>query len=1021
MACCGRGKAEPQPQGSGAFRAEPCITLAAAALLFAATLSAEHLPVKIYTTADGLARNRINGIMADSRGFLWISTAEGLSLFDGYRFVNYGTRDGLPSTVINDVLEARDGTYWIATDEGLAILHPKGAPRLFTLYHRPAPDFLHAVNALAQDSAGAIWAATDDGLYRETNPGAGSPGAPEWMLVNAPHNTRQSAEMRSLLIDHRGALWIGAGSGLFRRYPDGRTETYSTANGLPTTFVEKLLQDTEGRIWAGTREGLCRLVADPRPGQKIVERVYTEADGLGYRDIKALSLAPDGSIWAGCLAGGLSHITLGANGQARIRTYAKAEGLSEDSINALAYDREGNLWVGGESAGLMRIVRSGFLTYTRADGLANDRVTQIFEDREGNLCLAANNLALHRAEISRFDGERFRAIPFPPDHIWPQVPIMQDHSGTWWLGAAGLVRIGRIPLRQLPQADPEKVYPIPGFADVFKMFEDSRGAIWISVKGRENRVARWDETSGLHLLPPTNGPLEQLVSAFAEDHAGNIWLGLYGNGLVRYRNGRFRQFDARDGIPAGYVSSLFVDDASRLWVGSYDGGLARIDAPGAERPAVRIYDESHGLTSDHVTSLTADRWGRIYAGTGRGVDRLDPASGHVIHYTINDGLANDTPLTSWRDRRGWLWFGTTKGVSRLIPEPEQPSAPPPIRITGLTAAARPYAVSQLGETSLAGLEFPAGDVQIAFSSPNFVAGEVLRYQYRLAGAGGQWSLPSDQRSVNLAGLSPGVYRFEVRAVDSHGQVSEQPASIGFEVPPPLWDREWFRALALAMASLVLYGIYRFRLDRMLELEHIRMRIATDLHDDIGSSLSQIAILSEVAQRPGAAAEELDPLGSIARISRELVDSMSDIVWAVNPKRDNLLDLTRRMRQFAGEMLVPVGIEFTFDAEGASGQVSLGADLRRQVFLIFKECIHNIARHSAATQVDIVLALRGGALQLMVHDNGRGFDPRSHGAGHGLSSITSRAAALRGTLRLKSAPATGTTVSLEIPAPKHRMW
>jgi two-component system, NarL family, sensor histidine kinase UhpB len=209
---------------------------------------------------------------------------------------------------------------------------------------------------------------------------------------------------------------------------------------------------------------------------------------------------------------------------------------------------------------------------------------------------------------------------------------------------------------------------------------------------------------------------------------------------------------------------------------------------------------------------------------------------------------------------------------------------------------------------------------------------------------------------------------------------------------------------------------------MLELEHIRMRIATDLHDDIGSSLSQIAILSEVARRPGeAGADALDPLGGIARISRELVDSMSDIVWAVNPKRDSLLDLTRRMRQFAGEMLVPGGIEFTFDAEAASSHLTLGADLRRQIFLVFKECINNIARHSGATQVDIVFAMSGGRLRLSIHDNGRGFDARLLVKGHGLTSMTNRAAALGGTLSIHSECGAGTAASLEIPIHRHRIW
>jgi ligand-binding sensor domain-containing protein/signal transduction histidine kinase len=989
-------------------------------LCFAVTLRAEHLPVKLYTTADGLARNRVHGILADSRGFMWISTAEGLSLFDGYRFVNYGTRDGLASPVINEVLEARDGTYWVATNEGLCVLHPKGAPHLFTVHHRPGPDFLHSVNVVVQDRTGTIWAGADDGLYRETSPGGEAQSGPQWIDLGAPHNGEEW-EVRTILADRQGALWIGGGAGLYRRFPDGRVEAYSTANGLPVIFVEKLLQDTEGRIWAGTRKGLCRLVAEPRPGHKIVERVYTDADGMGDKDIKSLSLAPDGTIWAGTLFGGLSQVRVRPDGRTYIRTYGKAQGLSDATITALAHDREGNLWVGGESAGLMRIVRNGFLTYTKTDGLADDRVGRIFEDRDGVLCVAGNDLAVHRGFLASFDGEKFSRVPYPAGYDWPSLPILQDRTGEWWLGDGGLVRLGRIPLQQISGARALQVFTNPLITDVFRMFEDSSGGIWIS-SNRHNRVARWDQQGGLLLFPHTNGPQEQLVSAFAEDHAGEIWLGLYGGGVVRYRNNVFTQFGPRDGFPPGFVSNIFVDEAGRLWIATAEGGLGRIDAPAAEHPAVRIYDASHGLTSDIVTSLTADQWGRIYAGTGRGVDRIDPASDRVIHYTINDGLANDTPFSALRDRRGWLWFGTTKGLSRLIPEPEQPSAPPPIRITSLSSAAVPYSVSQLGESSLSGLEFARGDVQVGFSSINFEVGEVLRYQYRIDRAAGKWSVPDDQRSVNLAGLSPGDYRLEVRAVDSRGQVSEQPASIAFRIPPPLWGRTWFRLLCLAAVCLTLYALYRYRLQRLLELEHIRMRIATDLHDDIGSSLSQIAILSEVARRPGeAGADALDPLGGIARISRELVDSMSDIVWAVNPKRDSLRDLTRRMRQFAGEMLVPGGIEFTFDAEAASGHVTLGADLRRQVFLVFKECVNNIARHSGATQVRIVFAMSGGRLRLSIHDNGRGFDARLPVKGHGLTSMTNRAAALGGTLRIKSESGAGTTASLEIPIHRHRIW
>jgi ligand-binding sensor domain-containing protein/signal transduction histidine kinase len=997
-------------------------------LLGVGPLGAERLPVKLYTTADGLARNRVQRIVFDSRGFLWVSTSEGLSRFDGYRFVNYGTRDGLASRGVNDLLEARDGTYWVATDEGLCRLHPRAARQLFTLYHQPAPEFQHSVNGLLQDRTGAIWAATADGLFRETDPAAPDGGRPVRIDLGSPLDSN-FAPIRAVLEDRQRTLWIGGASGLYRRFSDGRIEAYSTANGLPASFVETLLEDGEGRIWAGTRAGLCRIVADPRPGRNIVERVYTEADGLAFRDIKALSLAPDGAIWAGCLVGGISRIRVGADGHAQIRTYTRAQGLSDESITALAHDPEGNLWVGGESSGLMRIVRSGFLTYTEADGLGSDRPEEVFEDLAGNLCAAGNDLHSHSAYLSWFDGEKFHSVSPPAPYRWPFVPVLQARSGGWWLGTSSPVRLSDVPVQRLAQARLEQGVSLPrGYAPhrVDGIFEDSHGGIWIGFQGPGNGVGRWDPAAGLHLFERTNGPIEQMVSAFAEDLAGDIWMGLFGRGIVRYRNGGFTQFGPEDGVPAGPIVSLYVDEAGRLWVGSSDGGLGRIDQPAAERPTVRIYDAAHGLTSDSVASLTSDRWGRIYAGAGRGVDRLDPVTGRVQHFTTADGLGSDTPQSSTRDHRGWLWFATTKGLSRLIPEPDRPRPPPPIRITALTIGGAPFAVSQLGETELSGLQFASGDAQIEFASVNFEAGEVMRYQYRIeSGSGGQWSAPSDQRSVNLAGLSPGSYRFLARAVDSGGQVSAHAAVIGFRIPPPVWARLWFRLVLLAAVSLLLYGIYRFRLEHMLELEHIRTRIATDLHDDIGSSLSQIAILSEVARRPGEAdrdaADSLDPLGRVARISRELVDSMADIVWSINPRRDNLLDLTRRMRQFAGEMLVPVGIDFTFDAQAAADHVALGVDLRRQVFLIFKECVSNAARHSGAAHVDIVFAMHGGRLRLSIADDGCGFDAAIPGSGHGLASMANRAAELGGTLEVASAPGAGTRARLDVPLSKSRDW
>ncbi|HJQ25347.1 MAG TPA: ATP-binding protein [Blastocatellia bacterium] len=325
-------------------------------------------------------------------------------------------------------------------------------------------------------------------------------------------------------------------------------------------------------------------------------------------------------------------------------------------------------------------------------------------------------------------------------------------------------------------------------------------------------------------------------------------------------------------------------------------------------------------------------------------------------------------------------------------------------------------------------------IQIDFFGISFGSGEVLSYQYKLEGAAADWSAPAAERSVNYANLAPGTYRFLVRAVDSAGAVSAAPAIVSFKILPPLWRRWWFVTLVLLAAAAAVGAFVRSRLsrlravreaaealqrsreERLAELERVRRRIATDLHDDIGSSLTQISILSEVARQRinGDDAGLAEPLAMIAGASRELVDSMSDIVWAINPQKDHLSDLTQRMRRFASDVLTARNIAFAFREPDEESDVPLGANLRREVFLIFKESVNNLVRHSACTAAEIDFQIAGEVLRLVVCDNGKGFDAALDGDGHGLSSMRQRAEALGGKLDLTSRAGHGTTVTLVLP-------
>jgi signal transduction histidine kinase len=305
-------------------------------------------------------------------------------------------------------------------------------------------------------------------------------------------------------------------------------------------------------------------------------------------------------------------------------------------------------------------------------------------------------------------------------------------------------------------------------------------------------------------------------------------------------------------------------------------------------------------------------------------------------------------------------------------------------------------------------------VQVEFFSIGFSAGDTLRFQHRLDGAR-DWSPPSEERALQFSALGPGRHVLQVRAVNADGALSAAPASVELTVLPTLWQRGSVRALLLALAAAGLFALHQYRLRHALALERVRTRIASDLHDDIGASLSQISILTELARRQlspeGGAAL---PLERIASSARELVDAMSDIVWAVDPRRDRLGDLFQRMRRFASDTLAARDIALAFEAPENEAGRPLGADFRRQVLLVFKEAVNNVARHSGCRNAAVRARLEDGALTLELSDDGRGFDASAVFDGHGLQSMRERAGALGGTIEIDSRPGHGARLRLRAP-------
>jgi signal transduction histidine kinase/streptogramin lyase len=559
---------------------------------------------------------------------------------------------------------------------------------------------------------------------------------------------------------------------------------------------------------------------------------------------------------------------------------------------------------------------------------------------------------------------------------------------------------------------------LPRGCNIFRVFEDSRGAIWVSIRAfSDNRLYRRDpgtrrferfgEADG---LPPLH--LDQNVpSALAEDRNGAVWIGMSNGGLVRFRKGRFQQFASSSGAPRLGVHALLVDGQGRIWIGSNGEGLLRVDDPSAEHPEFSVYTKSSGLSSDEIHALTEDLDGRIYAAGDRSVDRVDPGSplgtGRIRHFTTNDGWLPGGFRVAFRDRRGALWFGGNQGLMRLKPEKDS-SNPPNVVVYTILVNGQRRPISDLGDAQPAALSLSPSERQLQVDFGGFR--HDLLYQTRLSGVDRDWAPPSSSRSVHYLSLAPGRYELAIRALSPDGSFSTMPARVHFRIAAPVWERWWFLLFSTGTMAGIVYAAHRYRLRHAVALERVRTRLAADLHDDLGSGLAEIAILTEVAGQR----EPSLGLDVVARRARELRASMSDIVWSVDPPGDSLEELINRWRQTAFALLGEGRLEFLAPSAQETSRAKLAPDQRRELLLIFKEIATNVARHAGAKQARICVQAEAKWLRLEIRDDGRGFNPERSDRGTGLKSMHRRAEALHGTLKIDSQPGAGATVTLRVP-------
>jgi ligand-binding sensor domain-containing protein/signal transduction histidine kinase len=887
-----------------------------------------------YTTADGLAGDKLRVIYRSHDGSLWFGTATGMSRYRDGVFTNFTTRQGLSSDVVRAIYEDRDEALWIATGAGLNRLRghsmqsfamPNGLPN-------------DSVRVICQDRGGRIWIGSNNGMLWYSS---------VWTNFYA-YNARYGLSdtfVSAICEDREGNLWVGTYSGL-NRFHQGRFFTELNHEGAPFDRVNTLFEDRESNLWVGSREGLVRLT--PKTFS-----IYAKRQGLSHNNVMSVMEARNGDLWVGTWGGGLDRLN-----NERVTAYALTNLFAQGLVLALCQARDGSIWFGADfDGGLTQVNHGEFKHYTSREGLPNAPVRVLHEDRDGVLWIGTDK------GLCRFKDGKFTDCT--------------DQSAAC-----------RQPIHAL--------------------YENARGDLWVGTDA--GLVCRHYGTVNFTEVAGVNG---RQVLCLHEDSSGDLWIGTSEGGLYRLRNGHLNNWTSKDGLYADEIFEILEDDSGWLWM-SCSRGVFRVRKNDLNASA----DGKHG------------RLGCIVYGKNDGLESIQCNSG--------------AKPAGCKTRDGRLWFPTSKGLACVNPAAARVNAlPPPVSIEEMLVDRRPVGEAKSRKTaqplgSIAPLDSGSGllkippghgELEFHYTALSLVEPDACRFRYKLDGADSEWVEAGPRRTAHYNNIYPGNHVFRVVACNEDGVWNERGATLEFVLQPHLWQTWWCRGGAAVLVIVFVGGTVRYmtrkRLQRKLEileqrnaLEKERGRIAKDIHDDLGSSLTRIMMLGERAEEGLAKHEEVGVhVGKIVTSARHTVQALDEIVWAVNPENDTLEGLVEYLSHYANEFFENSNVSCRLEIPVRLPHCSLPAEFRHALFLVVKEAFNNILKHAGATQVCVEVGVTGPALHVIIEDNGCGFNPKGLPAGrkgNGLGNMRKRIETLGGQITFSNQ--TGTRIELTAPLP-----
>lgn len=1031
-----------------------CAPAGSQAGLEAVNEGAPEFVVRAWQMPQGLPSDRVRAVLQARDGYIWVATFNGVARFDGVRFkvFNDANTPALRNSLISCLFEDDSGRLWLGSDTGELTwydgtsFHALEVPRAW-------PGF--PVVGFSESRDGTLWALNRDGFLLRIR------GLRGEAILGNPAGPLYSQVLR----DQAGQVWAIRYGGALVRLVAGQ-EVLAREMPPPPAGFRTIAPARAGGLWLREEQRLRRWD----------QGKWAEDRGVhpwGERQAVVLFESSCGEVWVGTRDNGLFVIE--RDGSEHHITHS--EGLVRDLITSIAEDREGNIWVGSDGGGLDRLRRRALFMVSPPDQWQHCPVTSVSAAREGGLWIGTEGAGVYLLREGQFTHlsasntaaakDVRTAVQDRSGRLWVGAEVherlmngllVQDRSGRLSAGVrGGLFLESNGELRPYTNATDQLNMP----SVFYTIFEDREGRLWMGTQSGLLRLSqgRWSDLSG---------PLNHAeVRCLTQTPDGALWVGMRGGGVARYSNGKFQQFLRTQGLPYGYAWALLGDTDGSVWIGTPGAGLVRWRNGQFESLTTR-----QGMPSDYICSILDDHHGHLWMGSYAGIcevakaglDRCAAGADSQVNCMVldtSDGLASlemagGNQPSACQTADGRLWFATSGGLAMVEPARIQTNAlAPPVLLeealldgkplalarapAGSNSAARHLAPARAAVAADSASNFPppaewslqvppgSGQIELRYTALSFCSPERVRFRYRLGRVDANWVEAGARRSAYYSHLAPGTYQFQVIACNNDGVWNPSGAIAMLKVLPFYWQTWWFAplcwlggiAITGGSALAALKRRHRLRieaLERARFLERERGRIARDLHDDLGSGLTDIGMTSALGHDPSVPPEEARGyFHEISQRSNELVMALDEIVWAVNPKNDDVSSLSTYFCQFAERLVRTTSLRCRFEIPAELPPLPLDAEQRHSLFLAFKEALQNAVKHSSAQGLRVRIAVESRVLGITVQDDGCGFQPGGVRAGaDGLKNMRDRLEQLGGQCEIHTAPGQGTRVTFSVP-------